>query len=115
MPRTRREIGPDQGWVEQSNPTTAQRLRSHGSRGVRFFTSGECRVIVSRDPVGPGGALLWHLSISCEDRYPTWDEIADARYRLLADELTFAMYLPPRAEYVNRHPNCFHLTEIIAP
>jgi hypothetical protein len=53
----------------------------------------------------------WHLSISTPTRYPTWDEIADARYDLLPDALRMAMLLPPRAEYVNAHPYCFHLWE----
>ena len=53
----------------------------------------------------------WHLSISHPHRYPDWDTIADARYALVPDELTMMMYLPPSAEYVNVHRNCFHLHE----
>ena len=54
----------------------------------------------------------WHLSISCRDRYPTWDEIKEARYRLIPNNVTMAMLLPPKEQYVNIHPNCFHLHEI---
>jgi len=54
----------------------------------------------------------WHLSISHPDRYPTWDEIKAARYELLPDEVTMGMLLPPKGEYVNVHPNCFHLHEV---
>ena len=54
----------------------------------------------------------WHLSISHPSRYPTWDEIRDARYDLLPDGCTMAMLLPPKGEYVNLHRNCFHLHEI---
>lgn len=54
----------------------------------------------------------WHLSISHPTRYPVWDEIRDARYDLLPDACTMAMLLPPKGEYVNLHPNCFHLHEI---
>lgn len=76
---------------------------------------GECRIIVSRDMHGTKefGPVRWHLSISCVDRYPTWDEIHEARYRLLPDKCMMAIILPPKAEYVNIHPNCFHLHEII--
>lgn len=66
-------------------------------------------------------AGLWHLSISHGSnhkpprlvRYPTWDEIADARERLLPDDRTFAMLLPPPAEYVAVHDTTFHLHEIL--
>lgn len=65
------------------------------------------RVIVAWEP-GNG----WHLSISHPTRYPTWEEIRDARYELLPDACTMGMLLPPKAEYVNLHPNCFHLHEV---
>jgi hypothetical protein len=45
-------------------------------------------------------------------RYPTWDEIKEARYKYLPAEITVALILPPLGEYVNVHPNCFHLYEI---
>jgi hypothetical protein len=51
----------------------------------------------------------WHLSISARSgRYPTWDEIADARYDLLPDSITCVIVLPPRAQYVNV-ANVFHV------
>jgi len=56
----------------------------------------------------------WHLSLSHPTRYPTWNEIRDARYALLPDNCTMAMLLPPKGEYVNMHPNCFHLHEMAA-
>ena len=50
-----------------------------------------------------------HLSISCEDRYPTWDEIKEARYRFMPRDRDVFMILPAEEDYVNIHPNCFHL------
>lgn len=67
---------------------------------------GECSVIVSND------AGRWHLSIAHSSRYPTMDEIRDARYMFIDDNLHMAMIYPPRSEYVNIHNNCFHLWEI---
>jgi hypothetical protein len=82
--------------------------------GCQMFVSGAFKVLVA----GPGTAEyrqtnLWHLSISHPHRYPDWDTIADARYSLMPDEITVAMFLPPRAEYVNLHKNCFHLHEVL--
>ena len=62
-----------------------------------------------------------HLSIShrrdsksgpVPGRNPRWEEIKDARYRFCPDEVTMAMLLPPKEEYVNFHPTTFHLWEL---
>lgn len=55
---------------------------------------------------------LKHLSISHADRYPTWDEIHAARDYFLPPNETFAMYFPPKTQYVNVQKNCFHLFDI---
>lgn len=62
---------------------------------------------------------LFHMSISHRinetlqpGRYPTWDEIFDARYRFCPLNKTMVMFLPPQEEYVNHHPTTFHLWEL---
>jgi hypothetical protein len=84
-------------------------LRRTLEPGTRAFRASHCGVLLSRN----GPAQLWHLSISHPHRYPNWDEIHDARYQLVPDEVTMAMILPPKADYVNLHPNCFHLHQIM--
>ena len=78
-----------------------------------FWSLGNLRVIITREPQEG-----WHLSISHPARYPSWDEIAHARYNLLPQDLTFVMFLPPDSQYVNieggnsgRAGNVFHLHE----
>lgn len=61
--------------------------------------------------VGWTNHLGWHLSIDHPSRYPTWDEIAHARYKLLPDKVEMGLPLPPSARYVNESQNCFHLWE----
>lgn len=78
-----------------------------------YRSSSNCAIIVGHEPLGPGGELRWHLSISHRNRYPTWDEIKEARYRFIPDQVTMAMLLPPEDEYVNVHNNTFHLHEFI--
>jgi hypothetical protein len=78
-----------------------------GADTVRRYWLGECSVIVSHTK-----EFGWHLSIANGRRYPTWDEISEARYRLLPDAVTMAMLLPPRAEFVNIHRFVFQLTEL---
>lgn len=62
----------------------------------------------------------WHISISTEKGYPSWDEIADARYHFITDKIDMAFILPPPGDYVNLggdgvHRHVFHLWEIKDP
>jgi hypothetical protein len=78
---------------------------------VRSVHDGQLRACVAEEPI------RWHLSISHVDnksrprRYPTWDEIADARDLLLPDDVAFVMHLPVAGEYVAVHATTFHLHE----
>lgn len=86
----------------------------------RGVADGHLTVLAGREPVPGASRPLWHLSISHRTndhpprpgRYPDWDEIVEARYRFIPDEVRVAMLLPPRAEWVNVHPTTFHLWEI---
>jgi hypothetical protein len=105
----------------QVRSAAAENLRALGATHVatfqRYVTDGHLSAFVTREPPGPGGVSEWHLSISHRTnehppkagRYPTWDEIAHARYELLPADLTFAMFLPPREQYVAVHDTTFHL------
>lgn len=72
-----------------------------------WYSWGNCRVLAGRDPDGS-----WHLSISCPDRNPTWEEIKQARYDLCPHDIAMAMILPPTEQYVNIHQFTFHLHQI---
>ena len=107
--------------TELSLPTPVVQL---AGRHRAFRAASGCTVILGREPakaqaaglVVPDSArLLWHLSIAHAHRYPTWDEIADARYELIPDGVTMAMLLPSSSEYVNVNEHCFHLWEIEDP
>lgn len=74
--------------------------------GSRFFKMGKVKIILSHSQYG------WHISISHPERYPTWDEIAKARYELIPNDITMAMMLPPQEEYINIHNFCFQLHEV---
>ncbi len=73
---------------------------------VKMYVFGKCKVITARENGG------WHMSISRRTRYPSYDEIKRARYKFVPDDVTMAMIFPPSAEFVNIHPNCFHLWQI---
>lgn len=78
------------------------------------LTDGHLSVFVGLEPEG------WHLSMShrlntnppVPGRYPTWDEIKEARYLLCPPEITMAQLLPPADLFVNVHETTFHLWEV---
>lgn len=74
-----------------------------------MFARGHCRILLSSEQERQ--AIGWHFSISCADRNPTWEEQRDARYELIPDDVYMVQILPPKAEYVNKHPFCFHWHE----
>ena len=71
----------------------------------RVYLMGMCTVRLAREPDG------YKLSISHKDRYPTWDEVTEAKYRLIPNVM-MAMPLPEPDEYLNLHPYTFNLFEI---
>jgi len=72
------------------------------------YTKGPMQLLYS--PQEPQSDGLWqHASVSCSDRYPTWEEIKDVRDTFFDPEADVFQVLPPKREYVNLHPNCFHL------
>lgn len=81
--------------------------------GTRYYRMGRATILLS--PPFPEMDMGWHMSISRPDRYPSWDEIAKARYELIPNETEMVMHLPPRGDYVNLHNFCFHIHELISP
>jgi hypothetical protein len=73
---------------------------------LRTYRLGECSVIVTKE------YGQWHLSIAHRARRPSWDEVAEARYRILPDGVTMAMLLPPMRDYLNIHENCYQLVQV---
>lgn len=79
-----------------------------GVRRGRCWMQGECKVLRFEDDDG------LHMTISHPTRYPTWDEIKLARYRVLPSDRSFALVLPPPDDYVDTpyNPSCFELVEV---
>lgn len=86
-------------------------------RKVGAFTRrSSLRVIASRGgcpdypPEMDAAANRWdHVSISCEDRCPTWEEMEFIK-RLFFDrhECAMQLHVPPR-DHVNNHEYCLHI------
>jgi hypothetical protein len=67
------------------------------------------RVLVSREQ-WTAVDERWHVSISCEERVPSWDEIA-ATLHVLRPGVPFVLGVPPRSWWLNLHPHCLHAWE----
>jgi hypothetical protein len=50
-----------------------------------------------------------HVSVSREDRCPTWDEMQWVRESFLGEDEAVMQLHPPLADHVNQHPNCLQL------
>lgn len=91
-------------------------MRSQGlepSDLAAFATVSGCTVIHSVEET-PHGKLR-HVSIAHPRRYPTWDEIKEAKYHFFKDDEDAVMILPRKTDgilYVNMHANCFHLWQL---
>lgn len=91
------------------NPKAKWRKFNH-PMGGDWYHWGDTSVHVAREDG------LWHLSISCPHRYPTWDEIFTAWYDLVPGagrDFNGAIFLPRHSEYVNIHANCFHIHQLL--
>ena len=102
------------GWVRMKLPPGFLKGSPKARGWQREVHDGHLSVIAGEEPDG------FHLSISHRlsdgtrrpGRYPTWDEIKDARYRFGPLDKTLAMLLPPQSDYVNVHDTTFHLWEV---
>lgn len=111
------------GWHEM--PLSTERAAAHrmGSERIHIYErmlSPTERLVVftEQHPMDAEARRGWHLSISHQvfdgdrgkpGRYPTWDEIKDARYRFTPPEIEMCMILPRPSDFVNIHETCFHL------
>ena len=101
-------VGPRPGPLDLEPVDAPAHVRALTAGSV-WYADRRRGLTVSVNAHGPGG---WHLSISGRGRYPSWDEIVKARYAKVPDDVTMALLLPPRAEWVNAHETCFHLHQV---
>jgi hypothetical protein len=77
-------------------------------RNVEVYESKDGLHIISSLDNIPKWGWLKHLSISRVDRYPSWDEMLLIKEKLFGD-IDAMMVMPQAKDYVNLHPNTFHI------
>lgn len=83
----------------------------YGAFHLKAPTGGRLRLLVSD---GDGSVPWEHVSVSLEDRCPTWEEMCWVKSLFWEPEECVIQYHPPESEYVNRHPHCLHLWKPVA-
>ncbi|HRZ15320.1 MAG TPA: hypothetical protein P5110_07425 [Candidatus Omnitrophota bacterium] len=78
-----------------------------GNNGAFLITipsTGAIVMVVSSD----GGG--WdHVSVSCRNRCPRWEEMCYIKDLFFEPEETVIQFHPKKSAYVNNHPYCLHL------
>jgi hypothetical protein len=97
--KLRRPVPDD--WREIKLPTQLAPLRC-------WVREDGLKVLVSTDDTG-GDQWWFHVSISREDRYPDWDDLKFVKDIFIGRQGEAIQVLPADRDYVNVHPNCFHL------
>lgn len=92
--------------IEVQLPHKLQHLKNQYEVGARFYRMGLAFIILGNSPAG------WHMSISLPARYPTWDEIAEAWYKLTPVNTAGGMLLPPPDHFVNISSTCLHIWQV---
>lgn len=72
-----------------------------------FMTDTGVKILKTVDNT-PKWGWLKHVSISREDRYPSWDEILEVKENFFGD-VDCMMVMPKKEDYVNFHKNTFHI------
>lgn len=93
--RVKDQIGIDPEYIEDL----------HGTYSTGVFLYKGMYIMVTKDEG------KWHLSVSGKQPLGYF-QIKDVRYKFLPDAMEVAQIFPPREQFVNMHPNCYHLFEL---
>lgn len=100
------------GWRRIKVPAMFARVSENTRAWQKDVADGYLEAFASPDEEGFHLSICHKTMTNRPGRYPTWDEIYDARYRFAPLDKTMAMLLPPQDEYVNIHATTFHLWEL---
>lgn len=86
-------------------------IAAEGSDGGRGYIPG-----LDHKKPGRGAKVVWsrgcgwdHVSVSWENRVPTWDEMCTVKNIFFHNDEVCVQYHPKEDEYVNFHQYCLHL------
>ncbi|SRR6266568_882588 len=103
-------------WYTLHNPLESSLFRTMFPHVAQSTESSEAyhdgsglRVIITVERHPPDSRRWQHISVSREDRYPSWEDLLAVKEEFIGEEEEAYQVLPRASEYVNIHPNVFHL------
>jgi len=78
-----------------------------------YFEVGPLRIISSGNVNGNPESKGWeHVSVSCINRCPTWEEMCKVKDMFWRDDETVVEFHPRKESYIKAHPYCLHLWKL---
>lgn len=68
------------------------------------------KLMIIASPGNANEGIPWeHVSVSCKNRCPRWDEMCFVKSLFWDDEESVMQLHPPKSTWINNHPYCLHL------
>lgn len=93
-------------------PIAWERIADVRPGAKTYAGTHDFRLILIIEKHAPEDGGRWHLTMSHTHRYPTLDELADARHKLIPDNATMVLLTPPPREHRKFYDTCLELWEI---
>ena len=87
----------------------ASRLYEDGNNGVFLVPIPQKKPLRQFTVIASDGGGYEHVSVSLNDRTPTWGEMCAIKSVFWGVEDCVMQLHPPQKDYINNHPYCLHL------
>ena len=95
---------PEHFRIRSGRMASDERYGNNGAFIVQLKALRQRVMVIASDEGG------WeHVSVSREDRTPTWAEMCEVKDLFFGPDEWVMQYHPAAADYVNFHPYCLHL------
>jgi hypothetical protein len=101
-----------QGWEPPRVLPASWREIERGPDGAKYVNASASLLCILSCSVEADGRAWLHMSCSHAKRIPTWGELRVCKEQFLGDREAYSV-MPPRARYVNLHPNVLHLFALL--
>lgn len=93
----------------RSIPFIRKLILEHGGSIIEEGDDGFAAQIRGLRFIASWGGGWDHVSVSLRDRCPVWSEMCFIKDLFWFPSECVVQYHPPKADYVNCHPNCLHM------
>ncbi len=95
---------PEHFRVKQGRAASDESYGNNGAFSVRLKANKQTVFVIASD-----GAGWEHVSVSRQDRCPTWAEMCEVKDLFFGPDEWVLQFHPAASDYVNNHPFCLHL------